>query len=325
MTFLLASVLLFILKEGMRNKGPRLNIKLSIIFFSFLPVFFAACGGFESKRRSLKSGELVLPSTEEEEAVPAPLFEEDNEEQSSSRKLELCRDVSVNIEYVNAGLGGDIFAQHIDEEFFKDIVLRVCEDLYIDLSKSSEMPPRFSVTVRVIPMEGVAWARAGEDSLIQVNSGYVEDFASGKSAEAIRYELEGVLIHEAVHAFQNGDLPGSVVESVADAIRIKEGRHGDDRRQKGGNWDGAYTVGGFFWVWLEEEKSIDNFIYQLNKSAQVDWSQSAIRDITGIDVEVLWSEYQQWLAVNYPDIPTIPENQAAFLREGKKAIAECLH
>ncbi|TMO60978.1 basic secretory protein-like protein [Pseudoalteromonas aurantia] len=183
---------------------------------------------------------------------------------------------------------------------------RVTRDLAPLLYKNfAELPDFEQVTFTLKWMDTIAY-RAGDDTNMEIafSSKYITEKLAGKPDEDVRYELLGVLWHELTHGYQH--FPKSVgyddagahafIEGMADLIRIQAGFHKTRSPKPSQSYLGGYTNTGFFLYWLSKEH--DNFAYRFNKTAieLEKWRfDKAIKHVTGKDVDLLWSEYQQSL------------------------------
>lgn len=136
----------------------------------------------------------------------------------------------------------------------------------------------------------------------------------GKSDEEILFELKGVLYHELTHGYQyspknaGGYRKGtdffSMIEGVADFVRIDLGQHKRPRKA-GGHWTDGYTTTGYFLEYLSEKYG-DDFIFRFNQSAQElgkwTWDEGLTWAIgETVSVAELWKEYQLQIPVKPMD------------------------
>ena len=93
----------------------------------------------------------------------------------------------------------------------------------------------------------------------------------GQSYDAVKQELEGVLVHESTHLYQwepknAGDYDGSSVfwgfiEGEGDGVRALLRNWVPTRFPKpGGNWNDGYERTGFFMKWCYDTKSPSFFV-----------------------------------------------------------------
>lgn len=136
---------------------------------------------------------------------------------------------------------------------------------------------------------------------------HIENSFRNNDTAKVFFETRGVLLHELTHAYQlepqgvgsygTNRVFWAFIEGMADAVRVANGGFdGPDARPRGGNYMDGYRTGGYFFVWLRDNKDPD-FIWKFNRSALevVPWSfNGAIKHILGeqYDIDELWHEYQ---------------------------------
>ena len=85
-----------------------------------------------------------------------------------------------------------------------------------------------------------------------------------------------------------------LVEGVADFVRHSAGFLPDTQRMAGGAYNDGSTTTAFFLIWLDAH--YPDFVYELNLSLNpndgVTWTPQAFLDITGQNVNDLWTAYQ---------------------------------
>jgi len=112
-----------------------------------------------------------------------------------------------------------------------------------------------TVMIRVYPFDGVGFTHDGKKNGIKevhISSKYINRIPQGRRL----LELEGVLSHELVHAFQyngSGTAPGGFIEGLADFYRLRLGLAPPHwkREVRGKKWDDGYEKTGFFLDWVE--------------------------------------------------------------------------
>jgi hypothetical protein len=182
---------------------------------------------------------------------------------------------------------GKIFTDHIPdpEAFIKEAAHRVCTILYHDASEVRDTPK-----VTLIIKSGPNMVADTGGSTTRFYQEYISGL-SGMSDDAITAELKGVIHHEFTHIYQNfgGDFP--VIEGMADFVRYRSGFIPDKNKHKGGTWMDGYQTTAFFFVYCDD--TYMDFGYKLNQAA-AKWpaNNQAFKDITGKDVDMLWSDYQ---------------------------------
>ncbi|GAA5893346.1 hypothetical protein JCM8208_004415 [Rhodotorula glutinis] len=205
--------------------------------------------------------------------------------------------------------GSDIFFQHTSSpravlSLAASNVLRL---LYPPNSPSPPPPVR-SITLHLHTFDGVAYT-CGSDldndhKEVHLSLSYLEgvaDRANGDGAR-VRHEIEGVLTHELVHAFQydgRRTVPGGVIEGVADWLRGEAGLAPPHWREEPGDddkWDAGYERTGFFLAFLSRHLSNSLLVPQLNAALRHStWNDGAhLRErLGGKDVGELWETYRR--------------------------------
>lgn len=140
-----------------------------------------------------------------------------------------------------------------------DAVQTVLTTLYDPTSTNSHIPPTRSVTLVLEEMGGVAYTTGisldDDHKEIHMSLNYIH-----QRADAVRDagEIDGVLVHEMVHAWQHNakqTCPGGLIEGIADFVRLKAGlspSHWKRPTKKGDKWDSGYQITAYFLEWLEK-------------------------------------------------------------------------
>ena len=133
------------------------------------------------------------------------------------------------------------------------------------------IPQIRSLTLYLDNMDGVAYTTGMPldttfHKEIHLSLSYITHVASrpappsGNASAAIAHELNGVLVHETVHALQhngNGTAPGGLIEGMADYVRLKAGlgaahwKRPVRREEVQHSWDAGYERTAWFLEWLE--------------------------------------------------------------------------
>ncbi|GAA5914538.1 hypothetical protein JCM6882_000410 [Rhodosporidiobolus microsporus] len=175
-------------------------------------------------------------------------------------------------------------------------------------SSSHGPPPIRSVTFHIRSFDGVAHTCGSEldndHKELHLSSSYLATVAhncGGKLSE-IKHEVEGVLVHELVHAFQydgKGSMPGGVIEGIADWVRDRVGLGALHWREDPSDdyiWDAGYSTTAYFFRWLSSHFDNPLLVPQLNLSMQKHtWDNGAHlkKLLKGKDVEELWRVYRR--------------------------------
>ncbi|GJN89513.1 hypothetical protein Rhopal_002500-T1 [Rhodotorula paludigena] len=133
---------------------------------------------------------------------------------------------------------------------------------------------------------------------------YLEGVLSRSNGDVkrVEHEIDGVLTHELVHAFQydaRGSLPGGLVEGIADWVRGGAGLAPPHWREQPGEcdrWDAGYERTGFFLSFLSRHFRDPLLVPKINLAARSDtWDDGALlrRVLGGEDVEELWALYKR--------------------------------
>lgn len=147
---------------------------------------------------------------------------------------------------------------------------------------------------------------AGNVSIFYSTRHIAKSFVNQDTAK-VDFETRGVLLHELTHAYQlepqgvgsygTNKVFWAFIEGMADAVRVANGGfHGEADRPKGGNYMDGYRYGGYFFVWLRDNKDPE-FLRKFNRSALevIPWSfDGAIKHVLGqeYNIDDLWKEYQ---------------------------------
>ncbi|MBI9071116.1 MAG: hypothetical protein JEY94_05940 [Melioribacteraceae bacterium] len=214
--------------------------------------------------------------------------------------------VKPELSFVNAdSLGnGKYYTLYFDDPVnqIDTLILLVNKILYKDPSEVIDIA---KIELRIEEYEGgVAYTTglgAANKKRIVFSSDYLSKIMQGKTKREVQDEINGVLIHEMTHVFQQAceykNDGWSCIEGIADALRYLSGADKITRRHSGGSYTDGYTTTGFFIVWLMENKDSE-FLYKLNqyagKNYDFKWS-SAAYSLLDDSIENLWTEYQDAL------------------------------
>ncbi|KAJ3208269.1 hypothetical protein HDU67_006924 [Dinochytrium kinnereticum] len=205
--------------------------------------------------------------------------------------------------------GGSLFRTLVPDSevyyFLEEICQNVMTSLYITPERCPTRNVR-SLTIYVRDMDGVAYCDGGIDKEIHLSTRHIEnthgDSNDSDAAARTRIEIEGVLVHESVHAFQfnaAGSAPGGLIEGIADLVRLHHGLGPAHWRKvaKGRKWDAGYDTTAFFLDFIENDAkpSVPHFTSLLNRKMGQRgwrWSDGVFLEMTGRTVDALWREYR---------------------------------
>lgn len=199
---------------------------------------------------------------------------------------------------------GQLFTDAIPdpEAFVQDVGRRVCRILY---RQPDEVRDANHITLIIRDDPDYAGWKSGDvgDITVMISTSHLADITAGGGDVA--EEIEGILLHEMTHMYQQDDkAPGegtyarmaNVIEGVADFVRIRAGSPPPGAvPSKAGEWDDeGYWKPAFFLLWIDVRNP--DFLYRLNLSMKpgdgIAWTPDTITDIAGETVDGLWAQYQ---------------------------------
>ena len=189
------------------------------------------------------------------------------------------------------------------ERRIKESALLIAKRLFDSVD---QVPVVDTIDYRVYDFPGKAGKGGAAPKIFLVFSSryFASLMDSSLTKEEINQEIIGTMIHDLSHAYHlqteyDGDGP-SVMEGLADAIRYYEGYIDPSLQKVGRNWRHGFKPTAFFLIWINENKD-QNFLKKLNtslgKNPKWTW-QKDFKDLTGLSVDSLWSEYQTELINN---------------------------
>ncbi|KAL8382653.1 hypothetical protein RB595_006439 [Gaeumannomyces hyphopodioides] len=168
---------------------------------------------------------------------------------------------------------------------------------------TTHCPPTRSVTLVLRDMDGVAYTTGSElDSdhkEIHFSLGYIagvrgDDKDGGRGR--IAREIDGVLTHELVHAYQwdaKGTCPGGLIEGIADFVRLRCDLGPPHwRKELDGGWDRGYQHTAYFLDYLERRYG-DGTVRKINEKLRTtEYREKAFwTELLGRPVEQLYEDY----------------------------------
>jgi len=180
-----------------------------------------------------------------------------------------------------------------------DTLIETLENRVLDvLYAPDKHPPKRKVTVTFQSMDGIAYTT---DDDINISLKFLSDIGFFDDRDGSGEELEGVLVHELVHVYQNarGGASGGLVEGVADYVRNKVQRKLRQRTGFMERWDAGYQATAQFLEWIASTTNDATFVQKLNEglAGDEDDVRVSIAATTGKDIEVLFGAYQEGISV----------------------------
>ena len=181
-----------------------------------------------------------------------------------------------------------------------DVVLST---LYHPSKTNDHIPPTRSVTLILRRMDGVAYTCGSslddDHKEMHFSLDYIGGISSrtpGREAD----EIQGVLVHEMVHAWQwngKGEAPGGLIEGIADFVRLKaklEPPHW--KREIADKWDQGYQHTAYFLEWLESSMG-EGSVRRINDALKdEEYDENTFwQRLFGREVKDLWNEYKAYL------------------------------
>ncbi|KAI4162267.1 MAG: hypothetical protein LQ342_004136 [Letrouitia transgressa] len=176
--------------------------------------------------------------------------------------------------------------------------------LYEATQNNSHIPPTRSVSLFLHSFNGVAYTAGSELDDDHKEIHFSLDYIDSISQPRQQDEIQGVLVHEMVHCWQwnaLGTCPSGLVEGIADFVRLKAGLSPPHwKKERGGEWDAGYQHTAYFLDWIEGNWGKGS-VRRINESMMNKRyiEDEFWRDLFGIGVKELWTEYSN----------TLPENE----------------
>lgn len=176
----------------------------------------------------------------------------------------------------------------------------VLSTLYAPTKTNENIPSTRSITLVLRSMGGVAYTTGteldDEHKEIHFSLEYIDGISSrtpGRDA----HEIQGVLVHEMVHAWQwnaIGTAPGGLIEGIADFVRLKAGLSPPHwRKEAGEKWDAGYQYTGYFLEWIEDKWG-EGSVRKINATLKGEkYEEDVFWDkLFGEKVQDLWEKYK---------------------------------
>ncbi|KAJ3118652.1 hypothetical protein HDU96_010636 [Phlyctochytrium bullatum] len=204
--------------------------------------------------------------------------------------------------------GGKIFRTLFPDDEVYGFAEDTCRNVMIALYDSPDEVPKIrSYTLVIEAMDGIAYCVGEKDKEIHLSTNYIADTQSASldDTEALsrtRTEIEGVLVHESVHAFQHsagGSAPGGLIEGVADLVRLHHGLAPPHWRKsaRGKKWDSGYDATAYFLDFIESDAvpPVPRFTAKLNAKMGTKgwrWTDDVFAELTDRTLKELWTAYR---------------------------------
>lgn len=181
-----------------------------------------------------------------------------------------------------------------------NLMQSLLKEMYDDLR---DAPYVRRLVVRIYPFDGVAFTKSAgrpDNKEVHISSTYIDKIPDNRKI----LELEGVLCHEMVHAFQydgNHTAPSGFIEGIADYFRLKLGLappHWNQRIPEGNSsqekWDAGYEKTGFFFNFIERNVT-PNAVKRMNLYLRDHrWSEEEVFSATcGDSAKRLYGVYRR--------------------------------
>ncbi|KAL8407969.1 hypothetical protein RB594_006682 [Gaeumannomyces avenae] len=170
--------------------------------------------------------------------------------------------------------------------------------------RATHCPPTRSVTLVLRDMDGVAYTTGSElDSdhkEIHFSLSYIAGVGGGGGGGdkdgRIAREIDGVITHELVHAYQwdaKGTCPGGLIEGIADFVRLRCDLGPPHwRKELDGSWDRGYQHTAYFLDYLERRYG-DGTVRKINEKLRTTKyrEKDFWTELLGRPVEQLYEDY----------------------------------
>jgi hypothetical protein len=186
--------------------------------------------------------------------------------------------------------GGVRFNNDIGSEYSRQTLVSATDFIWrlFQQNDAADRKNVLKVSLFIDDMDGVAYTSNNE---IHVSARYINGYSGD-----VKREFTGVLYHEMTHVWQwNGNgqqVPGGLIEGIADFVRLKAGYAPSHWVQpgQGDRWDQGYDVTARF---LDYCNSLKNgFVAELNKKMRSGYNANFFVELLGKSVDQLWSDYK---------------------------------
>ncbi|OBT60506.1 hypothetical protein VE03_10118 [Pseudogymnoascus sp. 23342-1-I1] len=182
-------------------------------------------------------------------------------------------------------------------------ITTVLTQLYPTADPSVHLPPTKSVALILRAMDGVAYTVGTQASDAAKEIHFSLDYISRISADRLKDEISGVLVHELVHCFQYNGLntcPSGLIEGIADYVRLKANLAAPHWKRTGeGKWDAGYERTGFFLEWIDTTRGDGKggVVRRMNEwLREKKYEEGRFwREVVGGEVGGLWEEYGRFV------------------------------
>lgn len=189
--------------------------------------------------------------------------------------------------------GGIRVFQALDNpaSFLQTCIINIYKLLYTKKSVPTNIR---SITFTFRSMDGVAYTTGSRLDNDHKEIHFSTNYISNIDASRLSHEVQGVLLHELVHCFQQdgkGKCPGGLIEGIADWVRLKGGFAPPHwKRAPPSKWDDGYERTAFFLEWIEQSYGA-TVIRKLNECMCEEYEDELWKTLTGHSIDSLWKKY----------------------------------
>ncbi|GKU78880.1 discoidin domain-containing protein [Paenibacillus sp. L3-i20] len=199
--------------------------------------------------------------------------------------------------------GNHLFDQALPnaEKEIAEIIRKVNDYLYASPTDMPLKVKKFEIQIMHTDMYpgAAAWIYGDSEKKVLVfRSQHITNMASHPDI-SLTDEIIGMLYHEIAHAYQYSNFD---TEAIADSLRFAAGYHNRYPAPASGSWYNTHTPNFIRWIddvkhrgFLRKLNATSHIPYGLDDNQIIAWKESQIQTITGINVNTLWTQYQQSL------------------------------